>query len=520
MPLEHKKTIGIRGVFLLSALCVGTGFAHADSSYYSPSGWATLHQSGANRRAQPVDLPKEYRVWTALSGASTLTVPTVGPEGNIYVTTGLARGQPNLHALTLDGKELWKSAPWQTKEDFDACAILSSPIVDRDGDIYVSDCNQLWAFKPDGRVKWTIDLPLPPADAPLQQPDLPVNAFTTAIFTRDGDVLGLTNYGQVVIVDPATGALRANVFQVPGLIPEHFTQHPLSDGVLNGGLMDPTFREWAWQLIFGGDMVSANTPAVSTDGRVYVTASSVTPGRGTLHAIDIVPSEDGRLQVKIAFSSDMGPGSGSSPTLSPDEKQVYVSDMNGVFYAFDAQTGREVWQLQTRAAAGAAAVAPDGTVIALQEGDAFMVAMSADGKRLWESDISELIAQELPKRWYLGGPIGISTGNPVIVNGAVLAPVLYSYSLGWGSRRIPIPIKVKLVAIDMSTGKGIRNVVDLADDSSGITAVLPDGTIVNSLGGVLTSATAPLARFTHWLLPAGVEQVQARGGIQVARPVQ
>jgi outer membrane protein assembly factor BamB len=512
----------LRLAFTLLSLgsCGAVAASVADESTYAPSGWATLHQSGANRRAQPIDLPTRFSSWHALAGASVLTAPTVGPEGNVYVTTGLPRGHANLYAFTLDGKPLWQMAPWQNKSDFDACAILSSPIVDRDGDIYISDCNQLWAFKPDGRTKWVVDLPPPPPDAPLQQRDLPVNAFTTAVFTRDGDVLGVTNFGQVVVIDRATGSLRADVFQLPGLIPAPSTKHKLSAGILGQNLMEPSLREWAWQLMLGGDMRSANTPAVAADGRIFVAATSTEPGLGALYALDLLPQADGKLRIVIAFASNMGPGSGSSPSLSPDEKQVYVSDERGMFYAFDTHGGGQIWQVQTDAAAAAAAVAPDGTIIALQEGDAFDIAIAPDGRRLWESDIDALIKQALPRRWYLGGPIAISTGNPVVVNRMVISPVLYCYALGWGGWQIPLPIKSMLVAIDLRSGRGIKNILELPDDSSGITAVLPDGTIINSLGALLTSATQPLLRFTRWLLPDNTPQMPARGGIHIARPVQ
>lgn len=488
-------------------------------SLYAASGWASLHQSGENRRAQPVDLPAAYRTWHALAGASVLTSPVLGPEGHLYVTTGLGRGHANLHAFTLEGTPLWESAPWQDRHGLDACAILSSPIVDRDGDVYVSDCNQLWAFTPTGRVKWVIELPAAPAGAAFQSPAMPVNAFTTAAFTREGQVLGVTNFGQVVIADRATGALVAEVFQLPGLIPARSTKHALVDSILGGGLMDPALRDWAWQLLFGGSMRSANTPAVDPrSGRIFVAASSAAPGRGALYGLSLRPAADGRWRVELEFTSDMGPGSGSSPALSPDGAQVYVSDDRGMFYAFDSASGALRWQQQTRAAAAAAAVAPDGTVVVLQESTPFDVALSPDGQRLWESDIGELAAAALPERWYLGGPVAIANGNPVIVNGLVLTPVVYSYTLGWGRFPLPLPVRSALLALDLRTGRALRDVLPLRDDSSGVTAVLPDGTILNSLGALMSSGTSPLQPLSRWLLPAPLVQLPVVGGFQVARP--
>ena len=39
----------------------------------------------------------------------------------------------------------------------------------------------------------------------------------------------------------------------------------------------------------------------------------------------------------------MGPGSGTSPAISPDGSQVYAADGNGTLTAFDASTGEVRW---------------------------------------------------------------------------------------------------------------------------------------------------------------------------------
>ena len=131
---------------------------------YSPGGWSTLHQGPDNRKLVPrAPIEGPYRRWTALAGASVLTAPTLSPDGRtLYVTTGKAVGHSNLHAFDLEGQILWQSEPWQSAErGVDPCAILSSPIVDREGDVYIGDCNQLFAYRPGGELKWVVPLPAP-----------------------------------------------------------------------------------------------------------------------------------------------------------------------------------------------------------------------------------------------------------------------------------------------------------------------------------------------------------------------
>jgi outer membrane protein assembly factor BamB len=505
---------------------------------YSPGGWATLHRGPANRRlVSDVTLASDYTVWTALEGAAVLTAPTMSPDGRtLYVTTGRGEGQANLHAFDLDGEPLWRSEPWGGPEEgVDPCAILSSAIVDAEGDLYIGDCNQLFAFRPDGRVKWVVPLPAIQGGDWQASERIPVNALTTAVFTKQGHVLGVTNAGDVIVVDRATGESKAPPMRLPGHVPPLSTTVPMSDSVFGDGLVDPEIRVWAWQLLFGGAMRSANTPAVDLDsGRVFVAATSTTEGKGALYALDLVANE-GRIEISIAFATEMGPGSGSSPALSLAGDVVYVSDEVGVFYAIDAESGALRWQVQTKSTSAAAAVGSNGDIYSLQAYGPALVALTEEGAIRWQSDLAALAADALAPSWLLGDPVAVGNGNPSVVSGGgrradrggggdndgeeeiVLLPVAYGFETHLG-RRIPWLVESALVAIDAETGRGLRNVVTLADDSTGITSVLPDGTIINSLGTAITSSLGPLAGVADWILPDGLRLLHAVGGIQVSRP--
>ena len=488
------------------------------ASTYSPGGWPTLHQDSGNRRAaDSAILSRKYTTWAVAGDASVLTAPTTSPDGRqIYFTTGLSAGSSNLHAYGIDGEFLWDSAPWRTPvEGVDACAILSSPVVDEQGDIYINDCNQVFAFKPDGAVKWTIELP------PIQPGDWvaagshPVNAFTTAAFSVDGHLLGVTNFGDVLIIDRETGAILNQPFRLSGLLSPYAKTEPMPDSVLSNELMDPLFREWTWQVIFGGSMRSANTPAVAQSGRIYVVGSGPNEGLGSLYALDIVTTDVG-ISLKEGFVTDIGLGSGSSPALSPREDAVYVSDEEGWFYGIDALTGAILWKVKTRAAAGAAAVGPDGVIYALQAHAPAVIAIDPQGKVLWESDFSPLVNEQLPASFWFGDPVATGNGNPTVTSDAILVPVVYGYNvplLGF-----TVPVQSVLAALDPRTGKAVANVVSLPGDSSGITAVLPSGAIVNSIGAVLTSAVSPTKRVMDLLLPQDLTMLGTTGGVQVALP--
>ena len=507
------------GIFSLAApVLAGAGIEPATT--YAPGGWPTLHQDAGNRRSMDAVIrPRDYDYWQALAGASVLTAPVTSPDGQqIYFTTGLPAGNSNLHAYSITGTPLWQAEPWSSaREGVDACAILSSPIVDDQGDIYLSDCNQVFAFRPTGEVKWVIELPpLQPGDW-VAAGDHPVNAFTTAAFTADGNLMGVTNFGDVLVIARDTGRTLNKPYRLPGVLPPYATAEPMPESVFGNGLMDPAFREWAWQLIFGGSMRSANTPAVAANGRIYVVGSAAREGLGALYALDVEPSAAG-LSLKEAFVTNIGLGSGSSPALAPDERHVYVSDEEGWFYSIDARTGAMVWKVKTKAAAGAAAVGRDGTIYALQARAPAVVAIDPQGNVLWQSDFSELIPQDLPSSLLFGEPVAAGNGNPTVVSNAVLVPVVYGYTvpvLGFTA-----PVRSVVAALDLETGRAVHDVVTLPGDSSGITAMLPNGTIVSSIGDALTSAVSPLQPIMNMLLPGDLEMMKSVGGIQVALPVR
>ncbi|MEM9176471.1 MAG: PQQ-binding-like beta-propeller repeat protein, partial [Myxococcota bacterium] len=342
------------------------------------------------------------------------------------------------------------------------------------------------------------------------------------VFTREGDVFGVTNFGDVVVFDRATGARLNDDLRLPGHVPPSSAVMPRPASVFGDGLVAEAIREWAWQLLAGGAMPSANTPAVDVEtGRIFVAATSTTEGLGALHALDLESVGAGasrRVTVRAAFTTEMGPGSGSSPALSPGLDRVYVSDENGVFYGIDAATGAIDWQVDTRATSAAAAVGGNGDVYTLQAFGPALIALRDDGTVRWESELETLARARLPESFWLGEPVAIGNGNPTVVGDAVLVPVIYGYETHFFGRTIPWPVESTVVEVDAATGVGRRDLLDLPDDSTGITVVLADGTILSSLGTALTSGVAPLGGLADLLLPGDRRALRASGGLLLSRP--
>jgi hypothetical protein len=146
-----------------------------------------------------------------------------------------------------------------------------------------------------------------------------INPFISSALTYDGYVFGVTAFGQVVVVDRNTGETAAPVYQIPGPLANRATT-PIPPTLWGNGMVDPAIFDPIWQVAFGGIVRAANTPVIDArTGRIFVAATDAEAGKGAIYAFDIQPATPfGPGEIKVAFVTQMGPGSGSSPTLSPD----------------------------------------------------------------------------------------------------------------------------------------------------------------------------------------------------------
>lgn len=160
-------------------------------------------------------------------------------------------------------KDTVESAPQQSAADLDSAALLSAPTIDRDGNVYIGDNNQFWAFRPNGRVKWVVDLP--PPDSPSG-----FSPFVTAIITNDGLVGGITMEGKVALYHRATGRLAASVLALPKAVAPARTNTTPTLPFWCGGLVDPALA------------ALLSSRAGAAEGRLVVNTPAVHPQTGRI----------------------------------------------------------------------------------------------------------------------------------------------------------------------------------------------------------------------------------------------
>ncbi|MFA9412687.1 MAG: PQQ-binding-like beta-propeller repeat protein, partial [Deltaproteobacteria bacterium] len=451
------------------------------SPQYFDSLWPAGHRDSSNTDFVPMELGNSFVLKKHfLHGQPIFWPPTIGFDGTSYVVTGSPPGNSHLYAISPEGEVLWSAKPQESLEDLDSFAIMNAPTIDAEGDLYVGDRDQLWAFKPNGDVKWVVD---------LKQYDVDWG-FMTVVLSRQRYVGGVTTNGKVLFFWSHNGELAMPPLDLPGGAgPAPEDEPPES---LWKDLMDPDLIPFIFNLIQGWEIEVANTPALHPEtGRLYITAAGSTPGTGVLYGIDITDDA-----LSIAFQAPMGGGSGTSPAVSHDGSAVYAVDELGRMISIDAHTGRRLWQSETGGGGSASpSVGADETIYTPFQDR--ITAYTKDGDVRWEKSYSDICKERLPEpggvwSYVLSEPVafvnslltvGMGRGWMALVCGYHL-PKFLSKS---DRTRVPIPQESLFVTFDLETGEPVGEPLVLPETSEGFVTPLSNGNVIITTSGAITS---------------------------------
>jgi outer membrane protein assembly factor BamB len=347
---------------------------------YASSPWPTAHRDVRNSDYTPFYTTADIEFsWIDLKYAGFFIGPTIGPEGNVYLPTGYGAGYSNLTCFDRYGNKLWESEKLEKGKELEGvdwgCEI-NAPIIDKDGNVYQADWNQIWSFTNTGELRWVSNL----RDFGIE------GMFITPFFLKNY-IGGSSTDGYLAFFDVNTGEFFDKL-KLPG------TKGPKSLTMFDGlweTQMAPEMRQFAWDAVFGCNMQCSNTPAVNPEtGRVFVVANGNTEDEGVIHGVDLTP--DG---LKLAFTTSTGlGGSGTSPSITFDGKIVVLTDGDGYFNGVDTETGKIVWRNDTESVNGVSSTtAPNG--MAINYSTNLVTAYDAlTGELLWETDLDVVVADK------------------------------------------------------------------------------------------------------------------------------
>lgn len=483
------------------------------AEFYGQTPWASVHRDSRNSDFSPLVTSSKIRVdWSILDGAALINPGVIDAEGNHYLTSGRGPGFSHLHAFNSDGVMLWESPVQKGDDDLDALAGFNSPVIDANGDIYVGDGNQFWAYRATGELKWVSPLPARDVGRP----------FVYQIISKQGFVGGITVDGTVLFYEPDDGSLAVPVFRLPkGVAPP---QGPALPGLWAGGLFHDSVIELFKQIAFGYKVQVANAPAVHPEtGRIFITAAGPKEDEaysGVLYGLDVKADA-----VEIAFATRMGGGSGTSPALSADGRFVYSADGEGRMLAVYTDTGEVAWAAKGEGLLSPA-IADDGKILT---GNIFsaptVIARSPkDGSSLWARSYDDYAATVLPtlEPHAPEFPDGKPVARLVSVISASSNTVWVGMNLGYDYHQpnsalvLPVPHKSVVCALRVSDGE-LLHCVNVRDTNEGMIKI-------GTAGRLYVSHTSIFGSFFYYGLNSQLPKryrspLQPTGGLTAMRPV-
>lgn len=413
-------TIRTPPALLLAATLLACGKSTAPASResggssdaYGP-GWSAVHSDAGNSDYSPVRGARKLEpAWRRIFAGNIDLGPTSDDRGRLYFTLNSPAG---CHLFALDaatGDTIWCS------EAVDRFAAISSPLLDRDGRLFVADSRVMHAFTTDGEPLW---------QAPI------VGVPLSAQFTAEGHLIFVTHIGRIYVLRRDDGS---QVLPYLELIPGA-TYRP-GEPVLPCATGRPSCP-------------GANTPAIDRDGRLIFTFW--TPGNETSGLRAVQYRGGARPSLTPLWVNESLPGgSASSPTLSLDHSRVYVTDNDGSLRALSTATGKEIWNLPIGyAAAGSPSRSPEGLVMPAGGGFGPVLAVQDrgdHGERVWSQD-----------SWFNGGIPTQTAGN-----------LSYAVDMAGG-------VLNQLVVVDTRNGEELdRHTLGPVGFTVG-TTIGPDGTV-------------------------------------------
>ncbi|MGC0364694.1 outer membrane protein assembly factor BamB [Rhodococcus sp. 27YEA15] len=341
------------------AAMVLTGCSSSDIvDRYATPGWAAAHSDAHNSGSTSVAGSRDLDfAFSRPLGGPVAGSASVGSSGQSFVTARTENGC-NLFSFQLDsGRKKWCAR-------LNDGVVASTPLVDRATNTYVGESGAILSFADTGQLRWRT---------------LTVGTPLSAQFTGDGNLLFVTQLGQVNVLNPQTGAKVVPSFDL--VPPPSADTHSDADLIPDDLGLNDCF-------LGGSGCVVAGIPAVDLEsGRFYFTFTP--PGAQTGQVVAMKYTGGDSPSITREWSSQAAAGGAvASPSLSQDGTTLYATDAKGTLWALDADSGASKWSYDLGFdSAGNTSVSDDGLIIPGGGSNGHLLAIrdkGDDAELVWE----------------------------------------------------------------------------------------------------------------------------------------
>ncbi|RVW04687.1 outer membrane protein assembly factor BamB family protein [Rhodococcus spongiicola] len=340
---------------LLLAACGGDS---GTENVFGAGGWPGMHADARNSDTSAVTGSRSLDfAWSRPIGGPTPTRATVAANGQIFLTSQTEQGC-NLSSFQMD------SGRKRFCNGIGPGAATGAPVVDAAANVYVGEEGAMSSFNEYGQLRWRTPVTGTPQSAQ---------------FTGDGNLLFVTQLGQINVLDPQTGFKVLPSYDL--IPPASYTQGVNVAPIPNGQGLDACFDGTSACPV-------ANSPAIDLDnGRFVLTFWRPGAEQADLVAMWYRGGNDARIDTDWS-TTILEDGAGSAPVLSADGRTVYTGDNAGQLWAVDAATGETKWSYDLGyRPLGSPSVSADGLIIPAGGEEGYLLALQDRGdgaESVWE----------------------------------------------------------------------------------------------------------------------------------------